>query len=222
MLWGVKTLPYPTAAKGLTPKTVRDALKRLPWEKLTWWSCPDKALREHLAAAKKYFRDLTIADVAEPKQWALVSARRVGDRVLLDASLIFGALLTQKQEHVRFRLDGEVVTVERARLDDFVAIMRSMVEVSAAIAPKPYNRGGVCLSIRWTRGNGRVGGLDLWGDDGIHDSWCTVVELPEPAEASPSMGLASEVSPEWASPVAIAAALARQEAERRAPRAEVA
>jgi hypothetical protein len=70
----VNPFPYPTAAKNLTPKMVRDAFKRLEWTKLSWWSCESDSLRAALDGRKAYFRSLTIAQLAAPVAWSIVCA----------------------------------------------------------------------------------------------------------------------------------------------------
>jgi hypothetical protein len=88
----VNPFPYPTAAKNLTPKMVRDAFKRLEWTKLSWWSCESDSLRAALDGRKAYFRSLTIAQLAAPVAWSIVcavwnSARMASVRESFDASL---------------------------------------------------------------------------------------------------------------------------------------
>jgi hypothetical protein len=263
----MKSFPYPSADRALTPKLVRDALRRMSWEKLSWWSCQDDAVRETISKGRAYLWELTIADVAAPKSWFLVvalwnssrmttiresfdkddpcgetsvlaldifanlfvihllspgspvqrlrafsklvtierteaqervrerdlgreattqaaarnlvlSARRSGDRVVFDAKCLLTSLLAHKAEYVRIRCGALVATVKRVKLDAVARLLVNMPILTTELAPIPREPEQAYLSIRWSRGNGLFGGLNLLVDEVIHDSWCTVVEIP--------------------------------------------
>lgn len=144
------------------------------------------------------------------------SARRSGDQVVLDCQALFGALLTQKAEYVRFRCGKAVATVQRIRLDQAANVLAVKANVAAALAPLPNKSNRWALSIRWTNSSGATGGLDFSSTElnEIHDDWCIVVELPEGLLSAD--GGAVSPRPEWASEEYINACLARQEAERKA------
>lgn len=76
----MRTLPYPIAQNGLTPKHVRDAFKMFAWPNARTlrhavaFGRVEQASVDAYAKAKTYLRERTIADVAAPKTWWLVCA----------------------------------------------------------------------------------------------------------------------------------------------------
>lgn len=153
---------------------------------------------------------------ASAVQALCTSARRAGDQVVLDHQALFGALLTQKAEYVRFRCGRASATIQRIRLDDAAKVLASKASIAVALAPVPNKAGRWALSIRWTNASGTTGGLDFSSMElnEIHDDWCTVVNLPE--DLLNADGCAVAPRPEWASEEYISASLARQAAERKA------
>jgi hypothetical protein len=147
----VSPFQYPTAAKNLEPKMVRDALKRLDWPKLTWWNCQDDSLRTAIEGRKVYFRSLTIAQIAAPVAWSIVcavwnssrmaSAREAFDATLPNSTASKGALeslatmlvlYTSSQESPAHRLKRilELAGVERTEKQE-VAHQRAQVREQA-------------------------------------------------------------------------------------------
>lgn len=128
----------------------------------------------------------------------IASARRDAGRVYLDARLLLGSVLIQKNEYFRIRCGDLVATVKRAKLDEAASILLAFPSLYAWIEALPKDLpgsplpGSAQLCIRWSRGNGRTGGLNLryveveynFGRPPkilptvIHDSWCTVIEIP--------------------------------------------
>lgn len=123
----------------------------------------------------------------------IASARRDGARVVFDPRVLLGSVLVQKNEFVRIRCGEIVATVKRVLLDEAAPVLLNMSTLYGWIEAHPNENRPAQICLRWSRGNGRTGGLNLHHADVernfrgqvlsisipvIDDSSCTVIEIP--------------------------------------------